>query len=132
MRTVISVLFALFLISFPLTAVAAEGPMELPAGSNSGADMHNKAGIKNWNEGNIEGALKHFQEASAEDKTIAETHFNEAVSLDKLGRHGDATMHFGAAKKHAKGNKKILDSPHFKRAFALVISKLLRGTLFIR
>ena len=88
--------------------------MELPAGSNSGADMHNKAGIKNWKEGNIEGALKHFQEASAEDKTIAETHFNEAVSLDKLGRHGDATMHFGAAKKHAKGNKKILDSPILK------------------
>jgi Flp pilus assembly protein TadD len=114
MRTVISVLFALFLISLPLIAVAAEGPMELPAGSNSGADMHNKAGIKNWNEGNIEGALKHFQEASAEDSTIAETHFNEAVSLDKLGRHGDATMHFGAAKKHAKGNKKILDSPILK------------------
>ena len=111
MRTVISVLFALFLISLPLTAVAAEGPMELPAGSNSGADMHNKAGIKNWNEGNIEGALKHFQEASAEDSTIAETHFNEAVSLDKLGRHGDATMHFGAAKKLPQGNKKILNSP---------------------
>ena len=111
MRTVISVLFALFLISLPLTAVAAEGPMELPAGSNSGADMHNKAGIKNWNAGNIEGALKHFQEASAEDSSIAETHFNEAVSLDKLGKHGEATMHFGAAKKHAKGNKTILDSP---------------------
>ena len=79
MRTVISVLFALFLISLPLTAVAAEGPMKLPAGSNAGADMHNKAGIKNWNAGNIEGALKHFQEASAEDGTIAETHFNEAV-----------------------------------------------------
>ena len=73
MRTVISVLFALFLISLPLTAIAAEGPMKLPAGSNSGADMHNKAGIKDWNAGNIEGALKHFQEASAEDSTIAET-----------------------------------------------------------
>ena len=84
MRTVISVLFALFLISLPLIAVAAEGPMELPAGSNSGADMHNKAGIKNWNEGNIEGALKHFQEASAEDKTIAETHFNEDRKSTRL------------------------------------------------
>jgi len=111
MRTVIAVLFALSLISLPLTAVAAEGPMKLPAGSNAGADMHNKAGIKNWNAGNIKGALKHFQEASAEDGTIAETHFNEAVSLDKLGDHGAATRHFGAAKKHAKGNKKILDSP---------------------
>jgi hypothetical protein len=36
---------------------------------------------------------------------------NEAICLDKLGRHGEATMHFRAAKKHAKGNRAILDSP---------------------
>ena len=95
----------------PLSVMAKEGPMKLPAGSNKSANMHNNAGISNWNEGNYEGALKHFQEASQADSSIAETHFNEAVALDKLGRHGEATMHFKAAKKHAKGNKKILDSP---------------------
>ena len=56
MRTVISVLFALVLISLPLTAVAGEGPMALPAGSNAGADMHNKAGIKHWGMGHAEEA----------------------------------------------------------------------------
>ncbi|MBT5762261.1 MAG: hypothetical protein HOI59_00200, partial [Nitrospina sp.] len=111
MRTVISVLFALLLISLPLTAVAAEGPMELPAGSNAGADMHNKAGIKHWGMGHAEEALKHFKEAAAEDSSIAEIHFNEAVALDKIGDHGAATKHFKKAKDLAKGNKKILSSP---------------------
>ena len=111
MRTVISVLFALVLISLPLTAVAGEGPMALPAGSNAGADMHNKAGIKHWGMGHAEEALKHFKEAAAEDSSIAEIHFNEAVALDKMGDHGAATKHFKKAKDLAKGNKKILSSP---------------------
>ncbi len=111
MRTICSVLFALVLISLPLTAIAAEGPMELPAGSNPGADMHNKAGIKHWGMGHAEEALKHFKEASAEDSSIAEIHFNEAVALDKMGDHGAATLHFKKAKELAKGNKKILSSP---------------------
>ena len=85
--------------------------MELPAGSNPGADMHNKAGIKHWGMGHADEALKHFKEAAGEDSSIAEIHFNEAVALDKLGDHGAATKHFAKAKKLANGNKKILDSP---------------------
>jgi len=111
MRIVISIVFALLLISLPFTALAEEGPMELPAGSNPGADMHNKAGIKHWGMGHADEALKHFKEAAAEDSSMAEIHFNEAVALDKLGDHGAATMHFKKAKELAKGNEKILNSP---------------------
>lgn len=114
MRTVFSVLFALLLVALPLTAFAAEGPMELPAGSNPSADMHNKAGIKHWGMGHADEALKHFKEAAAEDSSIAEIHFNEAVALDKLGDHGAATMHFQKAKELAKGNEMILNSPILK------------------
>ena len=110
-KILISFYALVFLIVFPLSVLAGEGPMSLPAGSNASADMHNKAGIKHFNKGHYEEALKHFQEASAADSSIAETHFNEAITLDKLGKHGDATMHFKAAKKHAKGNEKILNSP---------------------
>jgi len=114
MRIILSVVFALFLISIPITAVAGEGPMELPAGSNKSADMHNKAGIKHWGMGHADEALKHFKEAGAEDSSIAEIHFNEALALDKLGDHGAATMHFKKAKELAKGNKAILESPILK------------------
>ncbi len=114
MRTVISVLFVLFLISFPLTVFAEEGPMELPEGSNASADMHNKMGIKNWEAGTVEEACRHFREATAADGAIAETHFNEGVCLNKIGDHGAATVHFRTAKEYANGNKAILDSPILK------------------
>ena len=85
--------------------------MKLQAGANAEANKHNEEGIDHWNQGHYDVALKHFQAASKIDSGIAETHFNEAICLDKLGKHGDATMHFKAAKKNAKGNEKILNSP---------------------
>ncbi len=105
------VLTALCLLGLPVTSFAGEGPMSLPEGSNPSAVKHNKEGIDHWGQGHYDVALKHFQAASKADSSIAETHFNEAISLDKLGRHGEATMHFKAAKKRAGGNKAILNSP---------------------
>ena len=105
------VVAALFLLGLPVTSFAGEGPMKLPAGSNADAMKHNQEGIDHWGQGHYDVALKHFQAASKADSSLAQIHFNEAISLDKLGRHGEATMHFKAAKKHANGNKAILDSP---------------------
>jgi len=114
MKKVMLVLAALCFLSIPLTSFAGEGPMSLPDGSNAGAVKHNKEGIDHWGQGHYDVALKHFQAASKADSSIAEIHFNEAISLDKLGRHGEATMHFKAAQKHAKGNKAITGSPILK------------------
>ena len=94
----------------PLTALAGEGPLPFPEGANSEANMHNEEGIKHWNQGHYDVALKHFKEASSIDSSFGEVHFNEAISLDKIGKHGEATMHFKAALKRAGGNKKILNS----------------------
>ena len=85
--------------------------MNLPAGSNADAVSHNKEGIDHWGQGHYDVALKHFQASSKIDKKNGEIHFNEAICLDKLGKHGEATMHFKVAKKHANGNEKILTSP---------------------
>ncbi len=84
--------------------------MSLPAGSNADAVKHNKEGIDHWGQGHTDVALKHFQAASKADSSIGEIHFNEAICLDKLGRHGEATMHFKAAKKNSHGSKAILES----------------------
>jgi len=54
--------------------------------------------------------LKHFQMASKIDPSVGESHYNEALSLDALDRHGEATNHFYAARKHANGNAAILKS----------------------
>lgn len=104
------VFIALTFFLLPLTAIAGEGPMKMPAGANAEANKHNEEGIDHWGQGHHDVALKHFQAASKIGGT-GETHFNEAICLDKLGKHGDATMHFKAAKKNANGNAAILNSP---------------------
>lgn len=111
MKKALIVIFALAFFLVPLTAIAGEGPMKLPAGANAEANRHNEEGIDHWGQGHYDVALKHFQAASKIDHGIGETHFNEAICLDKLGKHGDATKHFKAAKKNAKGNAAILNSP---------------------
>ncbi|MGV7220229.1 MAG: hypothetical protein ACQ9MH_01740 [Nitrospinales bacterium] len=111
MKRLLVILAVLMFISLPITAIAGEGPMNLPAGSNAGAVKHNKEGIDHFGQGHYDVALKHFQASSKIDASNGEIHFNEAICLDKLGKHGEATMHFKAAKKRANGNDKILNSP---------------------
>ena len=62
------------------------------------------------NQGHYNEALKHFHMASEVDSRIGESHYNEAISLDALGRHGEATDHFFVARKYASGNLAILQS----------------------
>ena len=90
--------------------IIAEGPLPLPEGSNAEASGHNEEGISHYKEGHYDVALKHFQEASAVDSSLGEVHYNEAISLDKLGKHGEATKHFKIAQEKANGNKAILES----------------------
>lgn len=110
MRKIFVILLTLFFMASSATVFAGEGPMSVPDGSNPGAVKHNQEGIAHWNKGHYDVALGHFQAASKADSSIGETHFNEAICLDKLGRHGEATMHFKAAKKNAHGNKAITGS----------------------
>ena len=110
MKRILMVLIVLALGMVPLTALAGEGPLPLSKGANADANMHNEAGITSWNNGDPKGALGHFKEASAIDSSLGEVHFNEAVALDKIGKHGEATMHFKAALKRAGGNEKITKS----------------------
>jgi len=111
MRKASVILFSVLLMAFSVTVFAGEGPMSVPSGSNPDSVKHNQEGIDHWGQGHYDVALKHFQAASKADSSIGETHFNEAICLDKLGRHGEATMHFKAAKKNAHGNKAITGSP---------------------
>jgi Flp pilus assembly protein TadD len=90
--------------------IIAEGPLTLPEDSNTEASGHNKEGISHYNQGHYDVALKHFKMASSIASGVGEAHYNEALCLDKLGRHGDATNQFYAARKKAYGNQAILKS----------------------
>ena len=92
------------------SSIIAEGPLALPEGSNAEANGHNEEGISHYKEGHYDVALKHFQQASAADSSLGEINYNEAISLDKLGKHGEATEHFKMAQEKANENKSILES----------------------
>jgi Flp pilus assembly protein TadD len=108
MKKSILVLTALFFISAPLAAFA-ESPLSLPAHAKTDAKKHNQEGISQFDLGHTGVALKHF-EASEKIQRTGEAYFNEALAYDKLGKHGQATLHFKEAKTLANGNAKILNS----------------------
>ena len=112
MRNLSLILFILIFTFLSVPAFADQRPLKLPMGegSNGSAHKHNEEGISHYNQGHYDVALKHFQMASKVDASIGESHYNEALCLDKLGKHGDATNHFYAARKYAKGNSAILGS----------------------
>ena len=110
MRNLSLILFILIFTFLSVPAFAGQGALKLPEGSNAVAYDHNEQGIFNYKQGYYEDALKHFQMASKIDSSVGESHYNEALCLHKLGKHGEATNHFYAARKYAKGNPAILGS----------------------
>tara|TARA_B100000686_G_scaffold346310_1_gene432738 strand:- start:1463 stop:1825 length:363 start_codon:yes stop_codon:yes gene_type:complete len=112
MRELLFALITVFMLSAPLSAFADDPALSfaMREGSNAEAHKHNEEGINHYNQGHYEIALKHFKMASKIDPSAGEAHYNEALSLDKMGNHGDAAMHFKAAQKNAHGNEKILNS----------------------
>jgi Flp pilus assembly protein TadD len=107
----LSFIFALlFIISLYSGVFAADPTLNLPSGANAEANKHNEEGISHYNQGHFEVALKHFQMASKLAPSIGESYYNEALSLDAIDRHGEATNHFYAARKYANGNPAILKS----------------------
>lgn len=115
MKRVLTVLIALAMFSVPLT-VFAENPLGFPMreGSDSNAHTHNEEGIMHYNKGHYEEALKHFSVSEKIDPKVGASHYNMALALDKLGQHGEATMHFKGALKLAHGRKDITESKILK------------------
>lgn len=110
MKKLSLILVLLFVASMSSLAFAADPALKFPSGANAEANKHNEEGISHYNQGHFDVALKHFQMASKIDPSIGESHYNEALCLDALDRHGEATNHFYAARKHANGNPAILKS----------------------
>ena len=112
MKKLLVFLMTISFLALPLVVFAADPALSFPhrEGSNEESHKHNEEGIMHYNKGHYDIALKHFSTASKIDPSAGEAHYNEALCLDALGKHGEAAMHFKAAKKNAQGNDKILES----------------------
>ncbi len=112
MRFIVT-LFLMVGLLFVLPA-SAESVLDAPAGADKGAAMHNAGGVAAFKAGDWSGAAGHFREAIAIDKKFAVGHYNLAITLHKMGNHGEASGHFGHALKYGKDNPEIRDSKVLK------------------
>lgn len=85
-------------------------PLATTPGADPGAAKHNVEGIEHYNMGHWDVAMGHFEAAIKADPTLAEAHYNLALTLHNLGKHEEATTHFKEAAKLAPRNAAITDS----------------------
>jgi len=98
-------------------AVTASGSADTalmsPASSPGRAD--NDEGVGHYKQGHWEVATDWFKKAVKADPNLAEAHYNLALSLDKMGKHEDATAAFKKAAELAPANPAIKDSAILKK-----------------
>ena len=91
-------------------ASPSTGPEALLAEEGDAGAMENNEGVSHYQAGHWEIAQEHFQKSVAANANLAEAHYNLALTLDKLGNHGEATNHFKTALDLAPENPSITDS----------------------
>ncbi|MCF8721657.1 hypothetical protein [Nitrospina gracilis] len=92
-----------------------EGPLPLPSNKFGEVPedirLHNEKGIDAFLSRSFRDALDHFEMATQLAPGNGILLYNEAITLDKLDRHREATLRFEQAKELARGNQLILNSP---------------------
>ena len=89
-------------------------PLATTPGRITPATQHNSEGIAQYDMGDWLGARDHFASAIKADPNLAESHFNLALALDKLGLHSEAATHFKKAAELAPGNSAITQSSAYR------------------
>ena len=106
--------FRYALILLLLTSSCAnidEDPLVLRVGAEPSAKMRNDTGIEHYKAGRNFDAVLQFNQANMADPTSGEIHFNLGLALWKESKKEKAIKHFKQARKLAKGNPSILESP---------------------
>lgn len=101
---------ALFLLISGCSNIG-EAPLTLRVGAEPSAKMRNDNGIEHYKAGRNFDALLQFNQANMADPTSGEIHFNLGLALWKESKKKKAIKHFKQARKLAKGNPLILESP---------------------
>jgi Tfp pilus assembly protein PilF len=95
------------------TALGADTALMAPAASPGRAV--NDEGVGHYKQGHWDVASEGFKKAIKADSNLAEAHYNLALSLDKMGKHEDATTSFKKAAELAPTNPAIKDSAILKK-----------------
>lgn len=90
-----------------------DAPLIAPA--SSAARMENDEGVGHYQQGHWDVAMEHYQKAVKADPNSAVVQYNVALTLDKMGKHEDATASFKKALELAPNDPAIKDSEVLKK-----------------
>lgn len=93
-------------------------PLAAPSGTPPTATAQVDQGNKLYEAGDWEGAKAAYLESIAGQPTLAEAHYNLALTLERLGDKAQAKKHYFEAANLAPGNKVIWDAPPLRRRAA--------------
>jgi Flp pilus assembly protein TadD len=92
---------------------SADAPLFAPASSTARTD--NDEGVGHYQQGHWDVAMGHFQKAVKADPNSAVVLYNVALTLDKMGKHEEATQAFKKALDLAPNDPAIKDSEILKK-----------------
>jgi len=95
------------------TSTGADTALMSPATSPGRGD--NDEGVGHYKQGHWDVAIDWFKKAVKADANLAEAQYNLALSLDKTGKHEEATAAFKKAAELAPANPAIKDSTILKK-----------------
>ena len=89
--------------------------LNAPGGSNPEAASAVKAGNEAFAAGQWAVAKQEYEKALSVQETLAEAHYNLALTLDRLGRPKQAAAHYTQAANFAPGHRVIWNSRIYRR-----------------
>jgi Tfp pilus assembly protein PilF len=111
MRTLITVLLLSMLVACASQSSKSRNVLTAPSGTKPVVATQLEKGNALFASRDLAGAEQAYREAITADPTLAEAHYNLAVTLDRVGNQAEAKKHYIEAANLAPGNKVIWDSP---------------------
>jgi tetratricopeptide (TPR) repeat protein len=98
-------------------APTADSALMSPA--SSAGRMINDEGVGHYQQGHWDVSEGYFHKAIKADPNLAEAHYNLGLTLDKIGKHEEATTEFKKAAELAPTNPAIKDSAILKKHISM-------------
>lgn len=115
MRKVLSILFIAMVVACSSQSTKARNVLPAPGGTKPAVAAQLEKGNALFASRDLPGAEQAFRETITADPTLAEAHYNLAVTLDRAGNQAEAKKHYIEAANLAPGHKIIWDSPPLRQ-----------------
>lgn len=115
MRKVLSIVLIAMVVGCSSQSTKARNVLPAPNGTKPAVATQLEKGNALFASRDLTGAEQAFRETISADPTLAEAHYNLAVTLDRAGNLAEAKKHYIEAANLAPGNKIIWDSPPLRQ-----------------